>query len=56
MRRQLRWSDFKRDLCRSNSAFNTLIAAKQKIRVRPANTMADGFGQPGIGYFSALAA
>jgi hypothetical protein len=24
--------------------------------VRPANTMADGFGQPGIGYFSALAA
>jgi hypothetical protein len=26
------------------------------IGVRPANTMADGFGQPGIGYFSALAA
>jgi hypothetical protein len=33
-----------------------LAAVALVLCVRPANTMADGFGQPGIGYFSALAA
>jgi hypothetical protein len=35
----------------------TLSALRMAIkRIRPANTMVDGSGQPGIGYFAALAA
>jgi hypothetical protein len=31
-------------------------STKRVVRIRPANTMVDGAGQPGIGYFAILAA
>jgi hypothetical protein len=35
---------------------SALIEIGKVFGVRPANTMVDGSGQPGIGYFAALAA